>query len=134
LNSHDKIAEIIDEAERSAYRRGWNDACSAIRESVDQHQPRDTSSSNGTIAPRARRGRPPSKTSEIVRDCISANPGMRSDAIVKAAQLIDADLKELTVRAYLRRLKQRKIIWHRADRWYPGREKSAMENEFAVAS
>jgi hypothetical protein len=136
LNSRDKIAEIIAEAERIAYQCGWNDACAAIRESVDHHQRHDTSTSNGTIAPqtRARRGRPPSKTFEIVRDYISANPGMRSEAIVKAAQLVDADLKEPTVRAYLRRLKQKKIIWHRADRWYAGREKSPMENELAVAS
>lgn len=130
MSSRDKIAEIIAEVERTAYQHGWSDACAAIRESVDHYQLHHASSPQT----KARRGRPPSKAFEVVRDCISATPGMRSDEIVKAAQLIDADVKEATVRAYLRRLKRSKTIWQRAGRWYPGEESSEVENEFAVAS
>ena len=135
LDPRDKITEIIVEAERSAYQLGWNDACTAIRESVNQHQRNDARSPNEKIAPRpkGRRGRPPSKVLEVIRDCISVTPGMRVVEIVKAAQLADANVKEPTVRTYLRRLKQGKIIWQRTGRWYPAQEGPEIDNGFREA-
>src|ERR1700691_2738132 len=134
LDPRDKIAEIIVEAERSAYQRGWNDACAAIRESVDHHLRHDTGPANEVAPqPKGRRGRPPSKALEVIRDCISATPGMRVVEIVKAAQLADANVKEPTVRTYLRRLKQSKIIWQRTGRWYPAQERAELDNGFREA-
>jgi hypothetical protein len=81
--------------------------------------------------PKGRRGRPPSKALEVICDCISPTPGMC--VAEKAAQLADSNVKEPTVRTYLRRLKQRKSIWQRTGRWYPTQERAEIESGFRDA-
>lgn len=133
----DEISRIIESAQQQAYERGWNDAIIAMIESAtDMKCAREiaalgTPSTDAAIAtatgdngkvkqanPR-RTGRPSTKAIQIVEECIVATPGMKGVEVVKAAQSVDASIKERTVRTCLRRLRLSKVIWKRNGLWYP---------------
>jgi len=135
----DRIAKIIAEAERAGYERGWRDARAAMMEAADRL--REPSFDSGKLdptqyVPRTPRGRRPTNAIQIVLDCILATPGMRGVEVVKAAQSVDAFIKERTVRTCLRRLRhEKKTIWQRNGRWYPKlKEKTGTENEIGEAA
>jgi hypothetical protein len=135
----DRIAKIIAEAERAAYERGWRDSRAAMIEAADQLRGPGLDSDKLDLTERISRvprGRRPSNAIQIVSDCILATPGMRGVEVVKAAQSIDASIKERTVRTCLRRLHhEKKTIWQRNGRWYPKlKEKTGAENEIGEAA
>lgn len=94
MNPKDEIARLIEAAEEAAYRRGWEDACIAIKRAADAVQ---QSASLATafeadvvIEPRhaiepRKTGRPASIAIQVVEDCINASPGKKGVDVVKAA-------------------------------------------------
>jgi hypothetical protein len=134
-DTKDQIAALVQAAEEASYRRGWEDACAAIRTAADAVRAVDMAPGTEvevtveSAAPR-RTGRPPSVTIQVVEDCINAAPGRKGVEVVKAAQMIDPMIPERTVRTALRRLKMSKKIWQRNGLWYPKqRERSLLEND-----
>ncbi len=136
-STKDEIARILEAAEEAAYKRGWDDACEAMKEAADSVQasrlvPPDASHTSvsstytHTIAHalvmtphHGRTGRPASAAIVVVEDCINASPGKKGVEVVKAVQLVDPTIPERTVRTALRRLKLNKKIWQRSGLWYP---------------
>jgi hypothetical protein len=125
----DQIDQAIQEAERRAFERGWRAACaaaSALPTPSYHNEASDAPAPTSNTQP-PRRGRPSGKAIDIVADCIASAPGMKGVEVVKAAQDIDAGIKERTVRTCLRRLKLTKVIWQRSGLWYPKATKQETE-------
>lgn len=128
-DAKDQIAQIIQAAEEAAYKRGWDDACDAMKHAADEvkashfYPPTAEEMSVGgdvNIAPPpGRTGRPASAAIVVVEDCINASPGKKGVEVVKAVQLVDPSIPERTVRTCLRRLRVNKKIWQRDGLWYP---------------
>lgn len=126
-DTKDQIARLVQAAEEAAYRRGWEDACAALKETVDAvkanyfNPPTNAEMSETVkVTPHhGRTGRPASVAINVVEDCINRAPGMKGVEVVNAAQHIDASIPERTVRTALRRLKIDKKIWQRNKQWYP---------------
>lgn len=118
----DQIAAIVQAAEEAAYKRGWNEACAAMKMAADAI----TNNANAwrgfqtevLVEPR-KNGRPASAAIMVVEDCIIASPGKKGVEVVEAVHLIDPSIPERTVRTALRRLKIHKKIWQRNGLWYP---------------
>jgi hypothetical protein len=137
-NPKDEIARLLEAAEEAAYKRGWDDACDAMKEAADSvkaghfYPPTaDEMREPVLVTPHhGRTGRPASAAIVVVEDCINASPGKKGVDVVKAVHLIDAGIPERTVRTALRRLKIHKRIWQRNGLWYPKpqRERLLIEN------
>jgi hypothetical protein len=144
-DTKDQIARLVQAAEEAAYRRGWEDACAAIKRAADTTKRSDIAPGWQAevivepveIEPR-RTGRPASAAIGVVEDCITASPGKKGVEVVKAVQLVDPSIPERTVRTALRRLKIHKRIWQRNGLWYPKlpRQHDLLENhdEEAISS
>jgi hypothetical protein len=123
----DQIARIVQDAEEAAYKRGWDDACDAMKKSTDTvkasyfHPPTAEEMNVDVliVSHHGRTGRPASAAIGVVEDCINASPGKKGVDVVKAVQLIDSAIPERTIRTALRRLKIQKKIWQRNGLWYP---------------
>jgi hypothetical protein len=129
----DEIARLLEKADQAAYKRGWDAATVAFQEAVEQLRSppiADQPPLPGFVLGQqiARRGRPSGKVIDIVADCIASKSGMKGVEIVRAAQAIDATIRERTVRTNLRRLKEKKIIWKRNGLWYPKPKPGESEN------
>jgi hypothetical protein len=123
----EEINRLIEIAERNAYQAGWRAAIDAMAKSAEMLRtgagtapvtaPALEPPAGPTQQPR-RSGRPPSPTAQVVEECIKAQPGMTGVEVVKAAQSVDAKIKERTVRTCLRRLRVAKKIWKRNGSWF----------------
>jgi hypothetical protein len=126
-DTKDQIARLVQDAEEAAYKRGWDDACEAMKTAADTvklaHFYPPTAEEMDVevvIAPHhGRTGRPASAAIGVVEDCINASPGKKGVEVVKAVHLVDPSIPERTVRTALRRLKIHKRIWQRNGLWYP---------------
>jgi hypothetical protein len=128
-STKDEIARILEAAEEAAYKRGWDDACDAMKEAADSVKaayfapPMAEDMAVPTtvvmMPHHGRTGRPASAAIVVVEDCINSSPGKKGVEVVKAVQLVDPAIPERTVRTALRRLKMHKKIWQRNGLWYP---------------
>jgi hypothetical protein len=135
----DQIARLVQDAEEAAYKRGWDDACDAMKQASDSvkasyfHPPTAEEMNVDVlmvVPHHSRTGRPASAAIVVVEDCITASPGKKGVDIVKAVHLVDPSIPERTVRTALRRLKIHKRIWQRNGLWYPKapRQRDLLEN------
>ena len=116
-----RIKAILTEAEKAAYRRGWEDAFTRILATAKAPTPPELilTSERETSA----RGR--GQIIQIVRDLVRASPGLRGTAIVDAVMQgnpgRDRKAIDRTTRTALRRLSKRPSggIENRDGRWYP---------------
>jgi hypothetical protein len=129
----EEISKIAKAALQDAYARGWKDCAEAISKAAHGMKSADSEISDNAIAPATNgfmveiggpppprtNGRPASKAIQVVEDCITQAPGKKGVEVIKAAQLIDANINERTARTCLRRLKMSKKIWQRNGLWYP---------------
>jgi hypothetical protein len=123
----EQINRLLAEAERESYARGWRDAIAALQAkapelSSDSGVTPERKETNGASAPEKPRGRP-AKAISVVRELISAQPGLRG---VDIANQLEGQVIERTVRSCLHRLRGHHEIWQRKGRWYP-RDREAPE-------
>lgn len=123
----DAIARLLVDAEQAAYAHGWTDAITAVINAVNQLAQFHEVEKLPKLPERMNRGRPASKATAIVEKVIAVNPGMLGVEVIKAVHKVDESFPERTLRTALRRLRLRKAIWKRNDRWYP-RNKGRPEN------
>lgn len=139
----DVIARILESAERAAFERGrkcgWQEALDSFGGTIarmkHKNPPNVALGADGRV-PRPRRpGRPSSNAIEVVEQCIIATPGMKGVDVVKAAQSVDAAMKERTVRTCLRRLRLNNAIGKQDGLWYPrAKDKTSADNGPAAAA
>lgn len=121
----EQINRLIEEAEREAYARGYNDAIAAVSKaaaalSLPSASPvTELVEALPVVTPQApvgrNRGRPP-KAIGLVRATINAKPGLKG---VEIANVLDGAVMERTVRTCLRRLRDTGEIKKRKDAWFP---------------
>lgn len=126
----EEINRLIEIAERNAFQEGWHAAIAAVAESANRLRAGPVAGDAQEQPTPARRqgGRPPSAATVVVEECIKANPGMNGVDVVKAAQAVDAKIKERTVRTCLRRLRIANKIWKRNGLWYPKKQSAEFVN------
>jgi hypothetical protein len=115
-----KIKAILDDAERVAYQRGWDDAVAHIVTAAKQVPSTGVQARLPFHEAKTPQGKP---LIDVVKEMIKVSPGLRGTAIV------DAILKDnpsrtrksidRTTRTALMRLKKRDAIESREGRWYP---------------
>jgi ribosomal protein L31E len=120
-NRREQINRLLAEVERESYVRGWHDAIAALQAKAPELPSPDSEASaeiietNGSVLPEKSRGRP-AKAISVVRELISAQPGLRG---VDIANQLEGRVIERTVRSCLHRLRGHHEIWQRKGRWYP---------------
>lgn len=117
MSTKPNFNKLAEEFAASEYRRGWNDALSAINTSVRNIGKKNNADDPGTIAPAMRRPRRGSDADKVLIQ-ITEKPGLTGVEIVSALEAAKNPVHERTVRTNLHRLRDR-FIMQKDERWYP---------------
>jgi hypothetical protein len=112
------LKSLVDDIQRQAYQRGWEDAVASILEAARSKAGVAALPSPVLGAPH----QPSQPMIDIVREIIRSHPGARGSQIVSEVQKVrpEQTRKSLdrTVRTALMRLKKRGAIESRSGVWY----------------
>jgi len=126
----EQIDQLLADTDREGYARALRDAIAILQSKLTETNVADVPKKEVTPAPIAPRGRGrPAKAIALVRDLILAQPGLKGVEVFRTLEAQGTPVIERTVRSFLRRLRDGKIIWQRKDRWYPRpSERGTVEN------